>query len=191
MGKKLTRDEAWRLLTEYTKTNSLQKHALTVEAVMRHFAVLEGEDAEKWGIVGLLHDLDYEKYPEEHCAKEAEIMREEGIDEEYIHAVCSHGYGICSDIKPENKMEKILYTVDELTGLINAACLVRPSKSVLDLQLKSVKKKFKESSFAMGVNREVILKGCEMLGSNLDDIINETILGMREKAAEIGLKGNL
>lgn len=191
MGKELTRDEAWLLLTEYTETSSLRKHALTVEAVMRHFASIQGEDVEKWGIVGLLHDLDYEKYPDEHCKKEAEIMRERGIDEEYIHAVCSHGFGICSDCEPCNNMEKTLYAIDELTGLINALCLMRPSKSVLDLELKSVKKKFKDSSFAAGVNRQTILKGCEMLGSNLDDIIKETILGMREKAQEIGLKGNL
>jgi len=191
MGKELTRDEAWQLLTEYTETTSLRKHALTVEAVMRHFAALEGEDVEKWGNVGLLHDLDYEKYPDEHCKKEAEIMRERGIDEEYIHAVCSHGFGICSDCEPQNKMEKTLYAIDELTGLINALCLMRPSKSILDTELKSVKKKFKDSSFAAGVNRQTILKGCEMLGANLDDVIKETILGMRKKAQEIGLKGNL
>ncbi|MGE5627405.1 MAG: HDIG domain-containing metalloprotein [Solirubrobacterales bacterium] len=191
MGNKLTREEAWELFTEYNETSSLRKHGLTVEAAMKHFAALAGEDEEKWGVVGLLHDLDYEKFPEEHCKKAAEIMRERKIDEEYIHAVCSHGYGICSDYEPENKMEKTLYAIDELTGLITAACLMRPSKSVLDVELKSIKKKFKDSSFAAGVNRETILKGCEMLGANLDDIINETILGMRKSAEEIGLKGNL
>lgn len=191
MGNKLTREEAWEIFTEYNETSSLRKHGLTVEAAMKHFAALAGEDEEKWGVVGLLHDLDYEKFPEEHCKKSAEIMRERNIDEEYIHAVCSHGYGICSDDEPENKMEKTLYAIDELTGLITAACLMRPSKSVLDVELKSIKKKFKDSSFAAGVNRETILKGCEMLGANLDDIINETILGMRKSAQEIGLKGNL
>ncbi|MGW8113974.1 HD domain-containing protein [Caproicibacterium sp. NSD3] len=191
MGKELTRQEAWELLKEYTKTAALRKHALTVEAVMRHFAKINDEDVEKWGIVGLLHDLDYEKYPEEHCKKAAEILKAEDIDEEYIHAICSHGYGICSDVEPQNQMEKTLYTIDELTGLITAACLVRPSKSVLDLEVKSVKKKFKQLSFAEGVNRTVIEKGCMLLGANLDYIIQETILGMREIAQEIGLKGNL
>ena len=191
MGKNLSREEAWQLLTEYTKTGALQKHALTVEAVMRHFAALNGEDAEKWGIAGLLHDLDYEQYPDEHCVKVVEIMREKGVDEEYIHAACSHGYGICSDAEPINKMEKTLYTLDELTGLIHAVCLMRPSKSVLDLEVKSVKKKFKDSSFAAGVDRQIILNGCEMLGTDIEPIIQETILGMRERAEEIGLKGNL
>jgi uncharacterized domain HDIG len=192
MRKELTRQEAWELLKEYTKTEALRKHALTVEAVMRHFAKINGdEDVEMWGIVGLLHDLDYERYPEEHCKKAAEILRAKGIDEEYIHAVCSHGYGLCSDVEPKNEMEKTLYTIEELTGLITAACLVRPSKSVLDIEVKSVKKKFKDSNFAAGVNREVIEKGCELLENDLDYIMQETILGMREKAQELGLKGNL
>ncbi|MEN6411955.1 MAG: HDIG domain-containing metalloprotein [Veillonellales bacterium] len=191
MDKELTRQEAWDLLTEYTKTTALQKHALAVEAVMKHFAEIDGKDVEKWGIVGLLHDLDYEKYPEEHCQKAAEILRARDIAEEYIHAICSHGYGICSDIEPQNKMEKILYTIDELTGLITAACLVRPSKSILDLEVKSVKKKYKQSSFAEGVNRSIIEKGCKLLDADLNYMIQETILGMRENAKEIGLKGNL
>lgn len=191
MEKDLSREEAWELLSEYTKSPSLRKHALAVEAAMRRFAKLEGENEEIWGITGLLHDLDYEKFPDEHCKKAAEIMKERGISDFYIHAVCSHGYGICSDVKPENKMEKVLFTVDELTGLINAACLMRPSKSVLDLEVKSVKKKFKDSSFAAGVNRQTILDGCEMLGMTLDNVIKETIEGMKEKAEEIGLKGNL
>lgn len=191
MGKKLSREEAWELLTEYTKTPALRKHALAVETVMRHFAKLDGEEEEVWGVVGLLHDLDYEKFPEEHCKKSAELMRERGINEFYIHAVSSHGYGICSDAEPENKMEKVLYTVDELTGLINALCLMRPSKSVLDLEVKSVKKKFKDKSFAAGVNRDTIRNGCSMLGMELDDVIRETIEGMKENAQEIGLKGNL
>ncbi len=191
MENKVSREEAWALLTEYTKTLPLRRHAMAVEAVMRHFAKMMGEDEEDWGVTGLLHDLDYERFPEEHCRKAAEIMAERGIDDFYIHAVCSHGYGICSDIKPESRMEKVLYTVDELTGLINALCLMRPSKSVLDLEVKSVKKKFKDASFAAGVNRQTILAGCEMLDMPLDEVILATIEGMREKAAEIGLKGKL
>lgn len=188
---KITHEEAWKILNEYTSSESLIKHALTVEAVMEHFAKLNNEDIEKWGVVGLLHDFDYEKYPEEHCKKAKEILEQKGVDEEYIHAICSHGYGICSDVEPSNKMEKTLYTIDELTGLITAACLMRPSKSVLDIELKSVKKKFKQSSFASGVNRDVILNGCKLLNAQLDDIIKETIEGMKEKAEELGLKGNL
>lgn len=191
MGKMLTRQEAWELLTRYTKTPSLQKHALAVEAVMKHFAKLNNEDVEKWGVVGLLHDLDYEQYSEEHCHKVVEIMQEEEIDDFYIHAVCSHGYGICSDVKLEHIMEKVLYTIDELTGLINALCLMRPSKSVLDLEVKSVKKKFKDKSFASGVNRQIVKDGCEMLGMSLDEVIKETIEGMKTEAEAIGLKGNL
>lgn len=190
MENNLSRGQAWELLAEYTESEALRKHALMVEAVMKHFADMAGEDRETWGIVGLLHDLDYEKFPEEHCHKAAQIMREKGIDEFYIHAVCSHGYGICSDVEPECHMEKVLYTIDELTGLINALCLMRPSKSVLDLEVKSVKKKFKDKSFAAGVDRQTILKGCEMLNMTLDDIIKETIAGMRESAEEIGLKGD-
>lgn len=191
MGKMLTRQEAWDLLTKYTKTPSLQKHALAVEAVMKYFAKLNNEDVEKWGVVGLLHDLDYEQFPEEHCHKVVEIMQEEEIDDFYIHAVCSHGYGICSDVKPEHIMEKVLFTIDELTGLINALCLMRPSKSVLDLEVKSVKKKFKDKSFASGVNRQIVKDGCEMLGMSLDEVIKETIEGMKTEAEAIGLKGNL
>lgn len=191
MEKKLSREEAWELLTQYTKTPALRKHALAVETVMRHFAKINGEDMEVWGVCGLLHDLDYEKFPEQHCQKAEEIMREHGIDEVYIRAMNCHGYGICTDVKPESKMEKTLFTVDELTGLINALCLMRPSKSVLDLELKSVKKKFKDKSFAAGVNRDTIRSGCEMLRMELDEVIRETIEGMKENAAEIGLKGNL
>lgn len=189
MEKKLSRDEAWELLTEYTKTPALRKHALAVEAAMRRFARLYEGDEEVWGAAGLLHDLDYEKFPEEHCHKAEEILRERGIDETYIRAVNCHGYGICTDVKPENTMEKVLFTVDELTGLINALCLMRPSKSVLDLEVKSVKKKFKDKSFAAGVNRDTIRSGCEMLDRDLDGVIQETIEGMREKAEELGLKG--
>ncbi|ANU49765.1 hydrolase [Enterocloster clostridioformis] len=191
MEKKMSREEAWELLTEYTKTPALRKHALAVESVMCHFARLNGEDEEFWGVAGLLHDLDYEKFPEEHCKKAEEIMREHGTDNVYIQAMNCHAYGICTNTKPESKMEQVLFTVDELTGLINALCLMRPSKSVLDLEVKSVKKKFKDRSFAAGVNRDVVKNGCEMLGVELDYIIRETIEGMKEKAAEIGLKGNL
>lgn len=191
MNKKLSREEAWELLKEYTKTPALRVHALAVEAVMRHFAKLNGEDEEVWGVAGLLHDLDYEKFPEEHCQKSEEIMREHGIDDFYIHAVNSHAYGICTDVKPESSLEKVLYTIDELTGLIYAACLMRPSKSVLDLEVKSIKKKFKDKSFAAGVNRDTIRNGCDMLGMELTDVIQETIEGMKEVASEIGLKGNL
>lgn len=188
---KFAREKAWELLTEYTKTSALLKHAMAVEAVMSHFARLNGEDEEVWGVAGLLHDLDYEMYPKDHCKKAEEIMRERGIDETYIRAMNCHGFGICTDIKPESQMEKTLYTVDELTGLINALCLMRPSKSVLDLEVKSVKKKFKDKSFASGVNREVVRSGCEMLGMELDAVIRETIEGMKAKATEIGLKGTL
>lgn len=191
MERKMSREEAWELLTEYTKIPALRKHALAVEAVMCHFARLNGEDEEVWGVAGLLHDLDYEKFPEEHCKKAEEIMREHGIDNVYIRAMNCHAYGICTNTKPESKMEQVLFTIDELTGLINALCLMRPSKSVLDLEMKSVKKKFKDRSFAAGVNRDVVKNGCEMLGVELDYIIRETIEGMKEKAAEIGLKGNL
>lgn len=187
----LTREEAWKIFTEYNQDEHLVKHGLAVEGVMRHFAKLYNEDEEKWAIVGLLHDLDYEKYPDEHCKKAAEILKEKGVDDEIIRAVVSHGYGLVCDVKPESNMEKVLYTVDELTGLINAASIMRPSKSVLDINRKSVKKKFKSKSFAAGVNREVIENGCEMLGKTLDEIIDETILGMQGVAEEIGLKGNL
>jgi putative nucleotidyltransferase with HDIG domain len=182
-----TRDEAYALLTKYTETPALIKHALAVEGVMRHFARLLGEDEERWGIVGLLHDVDYEKYPEEHCVKAVDILREAGFGDEYIHAVCSHGYGICSDVKPEHVMEKVLYTIDELTGLVNACAILRPSKSVMDLEYKSVIKKFKQSSFAAGVNRDVIKQGAEALGYDLKYVIEETIAGMREVADSIGL----
>ena len=186
-----TREEAWKLLNEYNKSDALLKHGLAVEGVMRHFAEINGEDPEKWGVIGLLHDLDYEMYPEKHCVKTAEIMRENDIDEDYIHAVCSHGWGLCCDVEPVEKMEKVLYTIDELTGLINAACLMRPSKSVLDIEVKSVKKKFKSSGFAAGVNREVIQKGCDMIGLFLDDVIKESIEGMKSCADAIGLRGNI
>lgn len=187
-----TREEAFELLKEFNKNESLIKHALSVEAVMRHFAELFNEsDVDKWGIVGLLHDVDYEMYPEEHCVKAGEILRERNYREDYIHAIQSHGYGICIDVEPVEKMEKVLYTIDELTGLITAAAYMRPSKSILDMEVKSVKKKWKQKSFAAGVNRDVILEGCQKLGMELDTIISETIKGMQKAAEEIGLKGNL
>ncbi|QLY80168.1 hydrolase [Clostridium intestinale] len=190
MDSKLSRDDAWSLLCRYTKSDSLLKHALAVEGVMRHFTKLLGEkDIDKWGIVGLLHDLDYEMYPDEHCIKVQEIMKDHNISDEYIHAVASHGYGICCDIEPVHKMEKVLYTIDELTGLISAAAIMRPSKSILDLELKSVKKKYKSKGFASGVDRNIIENGAKMLDLELDFVIKETIEGMKTVAEDIGLKG--
>ena len=191
MPKTINREEALALFKKYNQDESLFRHALSVEAVMRHFAALFGEDEEKWGIIGLIHDLDYERYPNQHCIKVKEILTAEGWPEDYIHAVQSHGWGICSDVEPVEQMEKVLYTIDELTGLIAAAALVRPSKSILDLEVKSVKKKWKDKAFAAGVNREVIQRGAERLGMELDEIIKETIAGMQKVAAEIGLQGNL
>ena len=187
MGNQPNREEAMELLKEYTKSEALITHAMTVEGVMRHFSRLLREDEDKWGVIGLLHDLDYELYPEQHCIKVQEIMRERDMDEDYIHAVASHGYGICCDIEPVHIMEKVLYTIDELTGLITAAAIMRPSKSVMDLELKSVKKKYKSKNFAAGVNREVIESGAKMLNMDLNYIIEETIQGMREIADSIGL----
>lgn len=185
------REQAFELLKKYNKTDSLIKHGLAVEAVMRHFAELNNEDVEKWGIVGLLHDVDYEMYPSEHCAKAKEILETEGYPEEYIHAVQSHGWGICNDVEPIHKMENILYTIDELTGLITANALMRPSKSILDLEVKSVKKKFNQRSFAAGVNRDIVLLGSERMEMDISYILSETIKGMRSVAEEIGLKGEL
>ncbi|MDO4288508.1 MAG: HDIG domain-containing protein [Eubacterium sp.] len=189
MGKTPSREEALALLKRYNDSEALVKHGMAVESVMRHYAQKYGEDVEKWGVVGLLHDLDYEKYPEQHCIKVQEILKDEGIDPEIIRAVASHGYGICCDIKPESLMEKTLYTVDELTGLVNAAVLMRPDKSVMTLEVKSLKKKFKSKGFAAGVDREVVKRGCEMLGLELNDVMEDTILGMRSAAQELGLAG--
>lgn len=176
-----TREEALTLLKEYNTEPFHIKHALTVEGVMRYFARELGytDEEEFWGIVGLLHDLDFEKYPEQHCIKEQELMREHGLDERIIHATASHGYALTVDIKPEHEMEKVLYAVDELTGLIGAVAIMRPSKSVSDLELKSVKKKYKNLNFAAGCSREVIERGANMLGWELDDLILKTILAMR------------
>lgn len=184
-----TRQDALALLKQYNQSESLIKHALSVESVMRHFAAVYNEDVEKWGIIGLIHDLDYEKYPDQHCTMTREILEKENWPEDYIRAVVSHGWGICSDTEPIHIMEKILFTIDELTGLITASVLVRPSKSILDLEVKSVKKKWNLKNFAAGANREVIEKGAVMVGKDLDYIIQETINGMKMVAANIGLAG--
>ncbi len=177
----LTREMAWELLNEYNREPFHLKHGLTVEGVMRYFAREQGygADEEFWGIVGLLHDLDFERYPEEHCIKEQEILRERGVDERIVHATASHGYALTVDIEPEHEMEKVLYAVDELTGLIGAVALMRPSKSASDLELKSVKKKYKSANFAAGCSRDVIERGAAMLGWTLDELIERTILAMR------------
>ena len=184
-----TREEALTLLKKYNKSESLLRHALAVEAVMRHFAELIGEDVDKWGIVGLTHDLDYEMYPDEHCKKVREILEAEKWPVEYIRAIESHGWKLCCDVEPIEKMENVLYTIDELTGMINATALMRPSRSVMDLEVKSVVKKMKTKGFAAGVNRDVIAEGAGRLGMDLDAIIGETIKGMQNVAEEIGLKG--
>jgi putative nucleotidyltransferase with HDIG domain len=184
-----TREEAHKLLTQYNQNNSLIKHALAVEGVMRYFARKRGEDEEKWGIIGLVHDLDYEQFPEQHCRKSEEILKENNWPEEYIRAVVSHGWGICSDVEPQTELEKVLYAIDELTGLVVTTVLVRPSKSVLDVKTKSVKKKWKDKRFAAGVDRSIIEKGAQMLGVEITDLITDTIKGMQEVAEEIGLKG--
>ena len=178
---KITREQAWDLLTEFNKDRFHLKHAVTVEGVMRYFSKELGYSDEEdfWGIVGLLHDLDFEQFPAQHCIKEQKIMHERGLDESLIHATASHGYALTVDIKPEHEMEKVLYAVDELTGLIGAVAIMRPSKSVADLELQSVKKKYKNLNFAAGCSREVIERGADMLGWDLDDLISKTILAMR------------
>jgi predicted hydrolase (HD superfamily) len=185
-----SRSEAFELLRNYNSGESLIKHALAVEGVMRHFAELLNEDIEKWGIIGLVHDLDYEMYPEQHCVKTKEILESANWPEDYIRAVLSHGWGICTNIEPVHKMEKVLYTIDELTGLVTASVLVRPTRSILDMEASSVKKKWKIKTFAAGANREVIEKGSLMLEMSIDYIIEQTILGMRKIAFELGLAGN-
>ncbi len=182
-----TYDESLSLLKEFNQSESLLKHAYSLEGVMRYIARKMGEDEEKWGILGLMHDLDYERFPEQHCKKSREILQERGWPEEYIRAIVSHGWGICSDIEPQTNMEKTLYAADELTGLITAVAIIRPSKSVTDLEAKSVMKKWKDRSFAAGVNRSVIEKGTAMLGVELRDLVTDVIMGMREVADRIGL----
>ena len=182
-----TRDKAFSLLKEFNANESLIKHALAVEAVMRYSARKHGEDEEKWGIIGLIHDLDYEKYPGEHCVKTGEILRERGWPEEYIRAAVSHGWGVCTDVEPRSLLEKTLYAVDELTGLVTACALVRPSKSVMDLAPKSVRKKWKTKGFAAGADRAVIEQGARMLDVDINELISDAIMGMRDIAPKIGL----
>ena len=182
-----TYDEALSLLKEFNQSESLLKHAYCVEGVMRYMARKAGEDEEKWGVVGLMHDLDYERFPEQHCSKAQQILEERGWPEEYIRAIVSHGWGICNDVEPQSKMEKTLYAIDELTGLIIAVALVRPSKSVADLEARSVMKKWKDKAFAAGVNRSLIEKGAAMLGMELTELVTDVILGMRQVADRIGL----
>ncbi len=182
-----TRDDAYNLLKEYNG-EALVTHGLAVEGTMRYFARKYDGNEDEWGIAGLLHDLDYERYPNEHCIKSQEIMMERNYDEKIIRAVMSHGYGICTDVEPLSDMEKTLYAVDELTGLITACALVRPSGSVMDLELKSVKKKFKQKSFAAGASREVIQNGANMMGVELSDLIAEVLIAMREIAPTLGLE---
>jgi len=184
-----SRDDALKLLQAYTRNDALLKHAYAVEAVMRYMARKSGQDEEMWGVIGLVHDLDYEQFPEQHCTKTREILTENGWPEDYIRAVVSHGWGMCSDVEPVSVLERTLYAIDELTGLVAASALVRPSRSVLDLTVSSVKKKWKSPAFAAGVNRSVITKGAEMLGVPLESLIEDTIMGMREAAEAIGLKG--
>ncbi len=186
-----TREQALNLFKIYNKSESLYKHALSVEAVMRFMARKAGEDEEKWGIIGLIHDLDYEMYPEQHCRMTEKILRENNWPEEYIRAVLSHGWGLATDVEPVTLLEKTIYAVDELTGLVATSALVRPTKSVLDMEARSVKKKWNDRKFAAGVDRSVIEKGTEMLGIQLDELITDCIMGMRMVAAEIGLKGTV
>lgn len=181
MTSTVTREQAYALLTKYNKEPFHILHALTVEGVMKWFAneLGYGEDSEFWGIVGLLHDIDFELYPEEHCKKAEELLREAGVNEEIIHGVCSHGYGICVEVEPTHQMEKVLFATDELTGLIGATARMRPSKSVMDMEVSSLKKKFKDKKFAAGCSREVIKEGASMLGWELDDLFAKTIEAMR------------
>jgi putative nucleotidyltransferase with HDIG domain len=194
---KLSRQEVLSLLKEYNKNDALIKHALAVEAVMRYCARKRGLDEEEWGLIGLIHDLDYEQFPDQHCRKTEEILTSRGWPPEYVRAVISHGWGLCTDVEPRTELEKVLYAIDELTGLVAATALVRPSKSVMDVKAKSVKKKWKNKAFAAGVNRDVIEKGAAMLGMELGElitdvimVITDVIMGMRDVADEIGLKGN-
>lgn len=181
MESTITRQEALDLLQKYNKEPFHIMHGLTVEGVMRYFAreTGNGADEEYWGIVGLLHDIDFELYPEQHCVKAPELLREAGVSEEMIYSICSHGYGLCCDVEPKHEMEKILFASDELTGLIGAAARMRPSKSVMDMELSSLKKKYKDKKFAAGCSREVIAAGAERLGWELDTLLERTILAMR------------
>lgn len=175
----VTREQALALLQKYNQEPFHILHALTVEGVMRWYAQQEGEDADFWGLCGLLHDVDFERYPEQHCVKAPELLAEINASPEMVHAICSHGYGLCCDVEPTHEMEKILFAADELTGLIGAAALMRPSKSVQDMELKSLKKKYKSSGFAAGCSREVIQRGADMLGWSLDELLTRTLDAMR------------
>ena len=181
----MERIQALDLLKKYNKEEFHIRHALTVEGAMRYFAKQYGHDEEFWGLVGLLHDIDFEVYPEEHCKKAPELLKEIDASDEFIHAVCSHAYGLCSDVEPTHEMEKILFAIDELTGLIGAAAIMRPSKSVQDMELSSLKKKFKYKKFAAGCSRDVIKEGAERLGWELDKLLEETLLAMRVDEAKI------
>ena len=181
METKITREDALKLLQKHNKEPFHILHGLTVEGTMRWYAreLGYGEEEEFWGIAGLLHDIDFEEYPEEHCLKAPELLREGGVEEEVIHAVCSHGYGICCDVKPEDEMEKVLFAADELTGLIGAAARMRPSKSVMDMEVSSLKKKFKDKRFAAGCSRDVIRTGAEQLGWELEKLFEMTIEALK------------
>ena len=185
------RQQAYDLLVEFNKSESLIKHALAVEAVMRYMARKLGEDEEKWGAIGLVHDLDYEQFPTQHCQMTEKILRERHWPEDAVHAVVSHGWKLCTDVEPTHPMENVLYAIDELTGLVTAAVLVRPSKNIADLTVKSLKKKWKDKAFAAGANRDVILEGAERIGIELPDLFADVIAGMQEAAAELGLDGSL
>jgi predicted hydrolase (HD superfamily) len=187
--KEPTRESALLLLKKYNKSESLIKHALAVEGVMRYMASKAGEDQEKWGIIGLIHDLDYEMYPDKHCTITKKILEENNWPDDYIRAVMSHGWGLATNVEPLTLLEKTIFTVDELTGLIATTALVRPSKSVMDMEARSVRKKWNDKRFAAGVDRSVIEKGSSMLGIHLDDLITDCITGMRQVAEDIGLKG--
>ena len=181
----MERNKAWDILRKYNKEPFHLRHALTVEGVMRYFAEQRGEDADFWGVAGLLHDIDFEMWPEEHCRKAPELLREGGADEAVVHAVCSHGWGECSDVEPTHEMEKLLFAAAELTGLIWSASLMRPSKSVQDMELKSLKKKFKDKKFAAGCSREIILKGAELCGLTIEELMQQTLDAMRATEDEV------
>ena len=185
MNANTTRDEALGLLKKYNKEPFHIQHALTVEGVMRWFAKENGEDENFWGLAGLLHDVDFENWPKEHCKKAPELLAEINASDELVHAVCSHGYGICSDVEPTHPMEKILFATDELTGLIGAAALMRPSKSVMDMETKSIKKKFKDKRFAAGCSRDIIQKGADLLGWDLNTLFDKTLQAMQSCEADI------
>ena len=191
MENKPSRADAFALLCQYNQQDSLVRHGLAVEAVMCYFAGKTGEETEKWRVIGLCHDLDYERYPEQHCTMTRQILEEHNWPESYIRAIVSHGWGLCSDVEPIEYLEKVLFATDELTGLITACVYVRPSKSILDLTTKSVMKKWNTRAFAAGANRDVIAKGASMLGMTVEELVEETITAMQKRADEIGLRGEL